>query len=184
MSSSSGDTPPASTKEVDVQFNAACPEFRGCGGNPSGTYDYSAGCVPDVFAQVKDACPAVDLSRVKVTVKGTVHFLNNVLKRDVTVKISGSITLPRECTGGQCAQVEAALKGEFPSTTCTAAGDGCSCTLDKTERDASSTGFTVNGDTLTTADGETYTICEQGSTLTYSGASAGAEEGTWELTKR
>lgn len=183
----SGHLPPASAKEFDVQFNAACPQFTGCGGNLSGTYDYSAGCVGDIFKGLKDVCPTVDISGAKVTVQGTLYFLADAaLTRFVTVKMTGSIKLPTACipTAQACAAAETALKGEFPNTTCASEGSGCTCTMNETRSETSSTTFTVNGDTLTTDDGATYTICEQGSTLKYRGASAGSEDGTWELTKR
>src|SRR5690606_25760151 len=140
----SGETPAASTKEIDVEYKAACPAFTACGGNPSGTYDYSAGCVGDAFAKVKEACPTVDTSNAKVTIKGTIYFLaESALKRDVTLKISGSLEVPAECVpGGQCAAAETALKGAFPNTTCAAADAGCTCTLDETNAKTSSTTFT------------------------------------------
>ena len=60
----------------------------------------------------------------------------------------------------------------------------CTCTFSKTDSTINGTTYTINGSPVTTADGETYSICEQGSTFKYKGKSAGAEEGNFEPKKR
>lgn len=183
--SSSGDVPAASTKEVDIQFNAACAAFTPCGNTPSGTYDYTAGCVGDVFAQARANCDALDTSKAKATVKGSIYFLaGGALKRDVTVRVSGTLTFPNSCVFGQCALAETGLKTQFPNATCAANGANCDCTIDRTETNTAATTFTVVGNTINTADGDTYEHCVAGTSFKYKGNSAGAEGGTWELMRR
>ena len=60
----------------------------------------------------------------------------------------------------------------------------CECTVSKTEKEADATTYTVQGSVVTTADGDEYAICENGAQLTYSGKSAGSEQGTFTLKKR
>ncbi len=183
--SSSGDPKlsPPSTTPATVAINGSCPSFTACGGDLQGTFDYTSGCVSDVFAAARQQCPSLDASNAKVTVTGSLYFAGNGLVRKVSSKIEGSIKLPASCTQGQCALVESALKSGFDSVSCTGTSD-CTCTVTKLEANDSSTTFTVSGSVATTADGDTYDFCEKAGSLQYSGKSAGAEEGLWTLNKR
>jgi hypothetical protein len=181
-SADSSTNPPASSKEVDVAINGTCPAFTACGGSLDGTYDYASGCVTDIFAQAKAQCPTLDTSGVKATVKGSLYFKAPALTRDGVTKVSGQIVFPASCTAGQCAAVQAALKGAFDTITCTGAS-ACTCTISKTELVKNATTYSLAGSTVTTGDGETYEICATGSDLKYSGKAA-AEDGVWGLTKR
>lgn len=182
--SSGSEAPPASTTSATVDVDSSCPAFTPCGGNPSGTYDYTGGCV-DVFASVRGMCSGIDASGVKVTLKGSIYFLaGNALKRDVTIDVSGTVLFPASCVANVCTAAEQGLQSTFPGATCTQAGTNCSCTIQKSTTNTNSTTFTVSGNTVTTNDGETYEICDQDGTLQYSGKSAGAEKGSWTLAKR
>jgi hypothetical protein len=176
-------TPPPSAIEGDVSVGGTCPTFAACGGSLDGTYDYTAGCITDVFASAREQCAALDTTNAKVVVSGTLYFTESALKRKATVKTSGSIVFPASCTAGQCATVEAALKSSFDSVTCSGSTD-CTCTLSRTDTVDNATTFTVSGSTVTTGDNETYAICAKGDALDYSGKSAGSEEGFWSLKKR
>jgi hypothetical protein len=176
-------TPAASTKEADVDINGTCSTFTACGGSPQGTYDYASGCVANVFSAAEAQCPTLDTTNAKVRVTGSLYFVGPALTRDAIVKISGSITVPVTCSMGQCAAVEAALKGSFDSISCTGAA-ACTCTIANTEIVKNATTFSVSGNTVTTGDGETYQICAQADSLRYTGNSLGSEDGHWELTKR
>lgn len=79
--------------------------------------------------------------------------------------------------------VEAALKSGFDSVTCTGAA-ACTCTVKRTDSGSDVTTFAIAGDTLTTAGGDSYAICEQGNTFRYKGKSTASEDGIWELKKR
>jgi hypothetical protein len=149
----------------------------------SGSYDYTGGCVTDVFAAARQQCPTLDSSQAKVTVTGTLYFAGNALTRRVTSNISGSIKLPMACTAGQCAQAELALKQGFDTATCTGTSD-CTCTVTKVSKTENATTFTTSGNNVTTADGETYQICSNATGFDYSGKSAGSEVGVWNLKKR
>lgn len=181
--SSSGSTTTNPPAEAAVDIDGTCSPFTTCGGNPQGTYDYTGGCIEDVFAAARGACPTLDTSKAVVKVKGSIEFAGNALKRDVTVTIGGSITLPAACAAGQCAAIESELKGAFDSVSCTGSSS-CDCTISKTEAETDATTYTIQGSVVTTADGDEYSICEAGADLSYSGKSAGSEEGTFTLKKR
>jgi len=179
-----GTVPPASTVEAAVEVGAACPAFTACGGALAGTYDYTGGCLGDLLAAARARCPSLDTSKVKVVVKGSLHFAGAALTRDVASTVSGVLGFPASCTAGQCGAVETALKqAGFPTATCSGTA-ACDCTISRSETTKNATTFTVSGSTVTTADGESYAICVKGAELTYTGKSAGAEEGSWSLAKR
>jgi hypothetical protein len=187
-SGSSGSTTPpaASTTEASVQVAGSCPAFVACGGTPSGTYDYSGGC-SDVLGMLRRTCTGLNTTQTVVKVKGSIYFLaDNALKRSVTIAVSGSVRIPASCVGGTCIIVEQGLSQYgFGNATCTDAGGGaCDCTVSKTTPRNDSTTYTLEGNNVKTADGETYEICDDGASLKYKGKSAGTEEGSWELAKR
>lgn len=169
--------------EAPVDIDGTCSAFQACGGDPQGTFDYTGGCIEDVFAGARGACPALDTSKAIVKVKGSIAFNGNALTRDVTVTISGSLTLPESCTAGQCAAIEAELKSAFDSVSCTGSSS-CICTISNTESEKDATTYTIQGSLVTTADGDEYSICEKSADLSYSGKSAGSEQGTFTLKKR
>lgn len=182
-SATDGTRPPASTVEAPIDIDGTCPAFSACGGDPQGTFDYTGGCIDDVFANLRQSCPALDTSKLDVTVKGSITFAGKALTRDVTVKMTGDIVFPEICTMGQCALLEGQLKGVFDSVSCTGSA-ACTCTVANDERDADATTYSISGSTLTTTDGDTYEICEQGGELSYRGKGAGAEEGAFRLKRR
>lgn len=182
--STPGTVPPASTVEAEVEVGATCPAFSACGGSLDGTYDYSGGCLGDLLANARKQCPSLDASGVKVVVKGSLHFSGAALDRNVVSTVSGVLKFPAACTSGQCAVVETALKSAgFPTASCTGSSS-CDCTVSRVETTKNKTTFTTAGSTVTTGDGESYEICAKGSDLTYTGKSAGSEEGNWTLKKR
>jgi hypothetical protein len=122
---------------------------------------------------------------VKSTVKGSIYFVgSNALEREVTASVSGTLMFPADCTLGQCAAVESALASGFDSAVCTPQAGGCNCQVSRTEVTQDATTYTVSGDSLTTAGGDVYAICEKSGSLGYHGKSAGAEEGSFTLKKR
>jgi hypothetical protein len=184
-SSGSSGTPAPSTNAVEAEIDATCPSFTACGGTLEGTYDYTAFCAGDLFADFRKQCPGLDTSAAKATIKGSIYFLaNSALQRNVTVDVSGSVSFPSSCAGGSCAAAEAALKQGFPTSTCTVAGANCTCTVSKSETNTQATTFTVTDNTVTTADGDEYDFCEQGGKLTYEGKTSQSEDGVGELQKR
>lgn len=180
---SSTNAPPASSLEAPIDVGGTCPAFAGCGGAPQGTYDYIGGCIDDVFADARGACPSLDTSKVEVSVKGSLYFTGSAVARSVTLAVRGDVVLPAACSYGQCAMVESELKKSFDAVSCTGSAD-CTCTISKTDVDSDATTFTVAGSTLTTAEGETYEICGTAAELAYAGRSAGTERGTFRLKRR
>lgn len=179
-SGSSGGNPSGGPVKID----GTCSAFQACGGNPQGTYDYTGGCIEDVFAGARGACSALDTSKAEVNVKGSIEFTGNALKRNVTVTIGGHIVFPSTCTSGiPCSAIENELKNGFDSVTCTGS-TACDCTISKTESDTDATTYTIQGSLVTTADGDEYSICEKGADLSYSGKSVDSEQGSFTLKKR
>lgn len=169
-----------------MDVRGTCPAFAACGGTPSGTYDYTGGC-SDVLAPLRRNCTGLNTTQTQVSVKGSIYFLaGDALRRNVTISVSGKATVPASCVGGTCIIVEQGLSQYgFSNATCTDLGGGaCECTLTRTTTRADATTYTVSGNAVTTADGDTYEICDDGTSLKYKGKSAGTESGTWELAKR
>ncbi|MBX3260135.1 MAG: hypothetical protein KF782_10635 [Labilithrix sp.] len=166
-----------------IEVAGSCAPFSACGGSPQGTYDYTSGCVDDVFASAREQCPSLDTTNAKVTAVGSLYFKDGALSRRATVRISGTIVVPAACSAGRCAALADAYKSAFGSISCTGTAD-CVCTIESEESANSATTFTVTGNNVTTGDGETYAFCDEGDTLEYSGRSAGSEEGVWTLKRR
>lgn len=182
--SSSGSSGNLQSNGGPVDIDGTCSAFAACGGNPQGTYDYTGGCIEDVFAAARSACSNLDTSKAEVTVKGSIEFAGNALKRNATVTISGHIVFPESCTSGiPCSAIENELKNGFDSASCTGSS-ACDCTISKIEADTDATTYTIQGSLVTTADNDEYSICEKGADLSYSGKSAGSEQGTFTLKKR
>jgi hypothetical protein len=136
---------------------------------------------------VRGACPALDSSGLKATVKGTIYFLaGGALERDVTSTVAGKITFPESCAsslGQTCDDVEALFKDDFPNIDCATVSTNCECTASRTDHNTAATTYTVTGNTVKTADGDEYDFCVEGTKLTYSGKTKEAEKGTFELKK-
>lgn len=179
---SSGEPTPSQT-QAEIDIDGTCSAFAACGGNPQGTFDYTGGCIEDVFRQAREACPALDTTKATVKVKGSITFIGNALKRNVTLTTSGTIVFPASCTYGQCAMVEQQLKSAFASASCSGSTD-CTCTVSRTDTEVDGTTYTISNGVVTTADGDQYSLCEKGADLSYSGVSAGSEQGTFTLKKR
>lgn len=176
--------PPAASSAAPVEINATCPAFAACDANPIGTYDYTSGCIGDVFADARKQCPAMQAVGVTADVVGSITFDGVALARNVTADVSGTLVFPADCTLGQCAEVESALKSGFDSASCTAQSGGCSCVVKKKSVTNDYATYSIDGSTLTTSGGDTYDLCEKSGTLSYSGKSAGAETGSFSLAKR
>jgi hypothetical protein len=178
--------PPPSTSKGEVTFGAACDAVVPCGGTLAGTYDYTGGCMGDVFADFEELCPGIDPSGLALSVAGSLYFFGNELSRAVTTTISGTMVYPAACAElfGGCDALETALASDLGTASCTAGVAACSCELAGSKTDTSTTTFTVSGNTATTADGGSAELCVAGSELSYVGNLFDDEEGTWKLKKR
>ena len=169
---------------ANISFGS-CQAAAACGGDVQGTWDYAGGCIDDPFAAVKQQCPSATTSNVQGSIAGTVNFVGDALYRKAKASFSGTITLPAACTmGAPCATIQSAMSSAFDSVTCTGT-TSCDCVVKShTDVDDSST-FTVSGNTLTTAGGNTYDFCVKGGQMTERQTdSSAAEPGNFSLTKR
>lgn len=182
---SASNPPPASTVSVSVDIENACPAFLHCNANPIGTYDYTGGCLDDVFADAKKQCPAMQAVGVKADVAGSITLDGTALAREATAHVSGTLVFPADCTLGQCAALESALKSELDAVKCTPQSGGCNCEVSKTAKTKDVATYTIDGSTLKTDGGESYDICERNGTLAYYGyGQSGTDRGYWWLHRR
>ena len=173
-----------SSTPATITFGS-CVAPAACGGDVQGTWDYSAGCVDDPFAAVKQQCPSATTSDVTGSITGTVNFVGDALYRKAKASFSGTITLPTACTmGAPCSAIQSAMTTAFDSVTCTGT-TSCDCKVTShTDVDDAAT-FTVSGNTLTTNDGNTYDFCINGSQMTERQTNSNAAEpGNFQLKKR
>ncbi|CAN5680801.1 hypothetical protein BH09MYX1_BH09MYX1_60630 [soil metagenome] len=169
---------------IDVSFAGSCPGATPCGGAVVGTWDYTSVCVNEPFDAFKKSCPTAKVTNEKGTVKGRVIFDGTNVKRTSTVSFSATIDVPAECSSGQCAAVEAALKGAGTAS-CKASGGGCLCDLALTDKANETNAYTVQGTQVQIADGATYDFCVSGSKLSYVPAGSTKEHpGAYEMTKK
>lgn len=184
VTNDSGVVPP-DAKPVDVTFSASCPKVNPCGGAVVGTWDYTGVCIDDPLAGFKQQCPTATVQSQKGTVKGRVVFDALKVTRTSSVSYSASITVPVECSQGQCALVQQALSKSFDSATCKAAGGGCACDLALTTNANQADGYTVQGNQVKISDGSTYDYCVSGSKLSYVPSGSSKEQpGAYEMTKK
>ena len=139
----------------------SCPALTPCGGDPTGTWFYTEGCVNDPFGQATAVCAAITAKNLSGTVKGRVTFSSGTqVERHVTLSASGVLDVPASCLMGvlSCAQVQTALRGQLPGATCAVAGGGCECSVSRSQVIDDSTGYAVTGTRLTVVTG-TYPFC-------------------------
>ncbi len=176
---------PPDAKPVDVTFSASCPKVNPCGGAVVGTWDYTGVCIDDPLAGFKQQCPSATVQSQKGTVKGRVVFDALKVTRTSSVSYSASITVPVECSGGQCALVQQALSKSFDSATCKASGGGCACDVALTTNANEANGYTVQGNQVKISDGSTYDFCVAGAKLSYVPSGSNKEQpGAYEMTKK
>jgi hypothetical protein len=180
-----GSAQPVSTNPAAISFGSSCPGFNACGGDISGTWDYSGGCIADPFAAAKKQCPSATESNVSGNVVGTVNVFGNTIQRNAKATFTGTLTIPAECTmGASCAIVQQTLKAGYDSVVCSGSAS-CDCVVSGHVDTGSVSTFTMNGNTVTTDDGSTYDVCVAGNMLTEHETDANAAEpGVFQLTKR
>lgn len=191
--------PPPATFDLT---SGTCTETTPCGGDPTGTWDYSAGCISDADladfqATVRQACPTATVSGVAGTMSGRVTFGGNAVTRKGTVSAKTDLTIPQACAsqvGGDCNLVGQAIVtaggGQVKGATCATGGSGgCNCKVELAfSSDKIGTTYTTSGSKLTTSDGDEYDYCVKGQTLSHKQTRAGSrtsnEPGVYEATKR
>lgn len=160
--------------EVTVTFGA-CPEFTACGGDETGSWKVTGGCLSEeVLADAKAACAGFTTSNEVIKAKGTVTADGANVVRQTQVKLTADAHIPASCTsavGGDCTLVALGAQAQlgFDKATCAAAdgGDGCDCSVEKTILEQSADTYTKNGNTITTGAGDTFDYCVAAGKLSY-----------------
>ena len=164
-----------------------CPAPPTCGGAiADGTWVYTAGCLPDPWAQAKTYCKALVVSGEQGTVRSCVTFSGATVSRDVSASYSAKLDYPTACLlGGTCTTLEAYLKPYFTQASCAPSATGCSCAVSSKSSGTVSTGFTLqNNQVVTSANGH-YDYCVSGATMGMRYASGPSPEpGIYTLTKK
>jgi hypothetical protein len=156
-----------------------CGQVSPCGGDPTGTWNLTTGCVTgvgikDAESGTSGACPGESVGITAVSVSGTVTFNSDMTYTFTALTSQGtySLSVPSSClNGASCSTVAGSLEesGVFESASCSGSS-GCSCTALQTPIvDSESGTYTISGDTLTTVPGTgsttTLPFCVMGSTL-------------------
>jgi hypothetical protein len=86
---------------VNVQFpfgDGGCPAFNACGGDPTGTWNYTGGCVVEnLLSEAQGFCPNFVVNSSSGTVQGCVAFGGGYVYRDVNWQASIAFDLPQSC---------------------------------------------------------------------------------------
>lgn len=158
--------------EVAITYGN-CPAFAPCGGDPTGSWKLTGGCVrEELFAPAKQFCPGLLETNVVFKGKGTANYAGGTATLASQVSFTADLFIPQSCLTFMgipitCAQIGPALQspqvpgGGFDTATCTSkgAGQGCDCKVGDTQTTSGSDTYTVTGNTLTTGAGDTYDIC-------------------------
>jgi hypothetical protein len=166
-----GDDVTIDAPEITLQYGS-CPLFASCGGDPTGTWKYSAGCVDEITAP---GCPTATVTSPSFKVKGIVTFgPGSAVSRQIQAKLGATIGVPKTCVDAlpaglrNCATIQFGLTqppptgAGFDSATCNTDGvGGCSCDIAKTQTDVRTGTYTLTngGNTITTDDGRKYDFC-------------------------
>ncbi len=175
---------------INVDFKPTCSAFTPCGGDPTGIWHYTTGCIDDAtFDKVKQACPTATFTNTSATIAGSLTFSSGNVVRDTSTHFKATANIPQQCASlaGGCAGVQAALGGAYPSTKCVdAAAGACTCTVDETTPAKQTDTYTVAGNVITTGSNLKYDFCVTGTKLEHkaNGNAQTAEPGTFSLTKQ
>lgn len=149
-----------------------CPAFSACGGELDGAWTLDGLCIDDDMPFDTTECPGLTVVNTGGDVSGTLTFADGTLTSSVTSSITATLGIPSSCTMGlSCAMIQGALamsEGLDTATCSSSAGGGCTCTVGVLNSAMSSTTYTVDGDVVTTGDGDRFEYCVSGGTLRYS----------------
>lgn len=170
------------------QTGGTCPAYTACGGDPTGTWSYTAGCATVGNADpFKGQCPGASFS-LTIDLVGTVTFGGGNYTAKSTATTSSSVLAPKSCVGNDCAK---ALGSQFPN----AKDDGVNCVGTSAPQTSSGDGtgtYVVAGNKMTLTDskaGATPTdaeFCVKGNELSVHvlPKQAGGSEVTYTATKQ
>jgi len=178
---------PPQSAEVSVQ--SQCSAFSACGGDVEGTWDYTGGCAQVDLSQLQQGCAGMTVTNTSAAVVARVVFSGGSVTRNYTVTGKATANLPASCLQlgvASCAEIQSAITSGPTTAACSDDGNGgCTCAITSTTSDEGTTTYTIQGDQIATGDGNEYTFCAQGGSMTYSHVSGSSpEEGVFTLTKR
>ncbi len=188
-------TPPT----IPITFPQTCPAQAACGGNPSGTFFYSAACISqDEFDSVITRIENAGCRRgsVRVTgydggLAGSATFSNGTnLCRVVRGGVTVSATITGTCANATlCGLVSSGISQGGYTGSCYLDAGACDCLVHREINiDNSGVAYTVGTNSLTiTSSGQTFETCLSGSTFSTRETDAGTathEPGTATLTKQ
>jgi hypothetical protein len=156
-----------------------CQTFTACGGNVTGTWDYTGGCVADPFANSQ--CQTLVVHSQSASTKGTITFANDggtsgTVTRNVQATYNASITIPAACTYQQtCTAIAAYLQNSAPGSTVTCTTNsqqGCDCDYAAVLTDTGTRPYTIQGNNLLVGQGapnqiDHYAYCVQNASMQY-----------------
>lgn len=161
---------------IPITFPTTCPSPTPCGGNPSGTFLYSAACIPrsefdSLVSQIEGAgCGAgtVTISGIDGGMSGYATFTGATVCRVVR----GAVTVNASVTGlcanpTVCGVLGGGISQRGYTGSCSVSGAACACTVSKEIRiDNSGVAYTVGATTLSvTSTGQTFETCLSGATF-------------------
>lgn len=160
--------------EVTLTFGT-CPTFTACGGDETGSWKVSGGCLSDSFlAAAQDACAGFTTSNETIKAKGIVTADGTNIIRRTQVKLTAKAFIPLSCAPGgidDCSLIGVGAQAQygFDKATCVAndAGDGCNCDIEETVAENTTDTYTKAGNTITTGAGDTFDYCVASGKLTY-----------------
>jgi len=184
-STGTGGSSNATTTQVT---GSVCPgTFIGCGGDPTGTWKYSALCFEGDMTQAYNdyetekygaACANL-IQSVTITIGGTVSInagtytydssSTNTQERVWTsacmAAMSGKATTMSELL---CSNLQTAFsKDAGTAATCAFDGTNCTCVQSTTSTSSGTDTYTVSGNAVLWSNGTTSEFCVEGSSLTF-----------------
>ena len=184
---------------IPITFPQTCPSPTACGGNPSGTFFYSAACISqDEFDSVITRIENAGCGQGSVRVNGYdgglagyATFSNGTnLCRVVRGSVTVSATISGTCGNATlCGLVSSGIAQGGYTGRCAVDAGACDCLVNR-EINIDNTGvaYTVGATSLTiTGNGQTFETCLNGATFSTRETDAGMathEPGTATLTKQ
>jgi hypothetical protein len=167
---------------VSIQIGT-CATFTSCGGNVSGTWAFSGGCVNDPLATSESLCPTLQVVSQTASATGTVTFTSALITRSYATSYTMDVLVPTACVLESCAEIQTGLSAYIPNAVCTAVSDGCSCTGSVTSAATQEASYSIVNDQIVTASGDHYAYCVTGTDMKYEHVSGPSPEvGTYDLT--
>jgi hypothetical protein len=174
-----GSTDAGMPPTFNLTFAASCGSQPTCGGNPVGTWFYTAGCIEDAaFSQIQQLCAGATISNKMGTASGSLVFTPTTVTRSIT----GSVTFSMHATDAFCIQscpnLPSFLATYGVSGTCTGTATACDCTWTAPFGSSGTDSYTASNGviTLTSGNPRTFAYCVTGGTMQYTETTLNATE--------